>query len=311
MKLEFEELYSQIEQNQKETFTEISKKMKEESNRNIMISLIICIIIDLIMIFKFWNTMNKFMIFFPIIIIDIVIFALIFAVFSKNQREYNRLFKENVISALINNFYDDLYFSPKSNMPRSIYDEARYDEYYNRYNSEDYFRGKIENRYDIQMAEVKTEKEETHRDSDGKTRTERYLKFHGLFAKIKMEKSLQTSLQIRGNFKTSESRVKMDSQEFEKYFDVASDNKIITMQILTHDVMEMLISFLQDTNLKFDISIYGTDMYFRFFTGEMFEAVSFKDGNFDKEKLKKYYDVIEFKYVLSRKIIELIEQAKI
>ena len=99
--------------------------------------------------------------------------------------------------------------------------------------------------------------------------------------------------------------------EFEEYFDVASDNKIITMQVLTHDVMDMLMSFVEATKIKFDISIYGSQMYFRFYTGEVFELPSLKKGAFDEESLKKYYDVLEFTYILSRKMIELIEEAKI
>ena len=52
-------------------------------------------------------------------------------------------------------------------------------------------------------------------------------------------------------------------------------------------------------------------MYFRFYTGEVFELPSLKAGAFDEVTLKKYYDILEFTYILSRKMIELIEEAKI
>lgn len=316
MRLEFEELYLQIEQNQKENFAEISKKVEKEKKENMKLTIIICIILDLIIFLKFLYIIKMerlwfFQTFILCLFVDLVVFVLINFIRSNSRNEYNKLFKENIISALINNFYDDLCFNAEAQIPSSVYNEARYTEYYNRYTSEDYFKGKIENKYEIEMAEVKTEKEETHRDSKGRTRVEKYVKFHGLFAKIKMDKSIQTSLQIRGNFQTSINRVKMDSQEFEKYFDVASDNKIITMQILTHDVMEMLISFLRDNNMQFDINIYGDRLYVRFATGDIFEAVSLKEGRFDKTVLKKYYDVLEFTYVIARKMIEVIEDAKI
>ena len=323
MKLGFEELYSEIEKNNANKFDDAIKRANEESKRNKIISLILCIIIDIIL-FKLLNnsdvnqvsiTNNFFSsltMIFPLVIVDVMIFAIIHVIFSKNKREYTRLFKENIISVFIANFYDDLFYNPKSRIAQSIYDAARYNEYYNRYESEDYFRAKILNKYNMEMAEVKTEKVETHRGSDGKTRTETHLKFHGLFARVEMEKSLQTSLQIRGNHEVAfGKRVNMDSGEFEKYFDVASDNKIITMQVLTHDVMEMLINFKQQLNIKFDISIYGNQMYLRFHTGEMFELSSIKKGAFDKVALKKYYDILEFTYILSKKLIELIEEAKI
>lgn len=309
MKLGFEELYSEIERNNISKFEEVEKKAKEESKKNMMISIIICVVLDIVL---FIALNSGLMTLLPIAVVDLIVFVIINLVFSKNQREYTRLFKENVIGSLFGNFYDDLIYEPAGSISKYTYNEGRYDEYYNRYKSEDHMQGKIDNKYHIEMAEVKTEKEETERDSNGNTRTRTYTIFHGLFAKIQMEKSLQTSLQIRDNYDTSRGeRVRMDSAMFEKYFDVASDNKIITMQVLTHDVMEMLMDFQNNSKIKFDISIYGDKMYLRFNTRDMFELKSLKKGAFDKEMLKKYYDVLDFTYTLSRKIIELIEEAKI
>lgn len=309
MKKGFEELYSEIESNNISKFEDVEKRAKQESKKNMMISIIICVVLD-ILLFKSLN--SGIMTLLPIAIVDIFVFVIINLVFSKNKREYTRVFKENVIGALVANFYDDLIYEPKGSVSRYVYNEGRYNEYYNRYKSEDYIQGKIDNKYFIEMGEVKTEKEETERDSNGNTRTTTDTVFHGIFAKVQMEKSLQTSLQIRDNWNTSRGeRVKMDSAMFEKYFDVASDNKIITMQILTHDVMEILMDFRNKMNMKFDISIYGNQMYLRFNTGAVFEMKSLKKGAFDKAMLNKYYNILDFTYTLSRKIIELIEEAKI
>lgn len=320
--LEFKELFQKVKNENSAKFNEIAELAQKEAKRNKMIGLVISIILDLLIIFNV-NGVNDgisetgfsgiliFVTLMQLIIIDIVIFVLISVIFGKNKRKYAEAFKNNVINAFINNFYDNVMYTPNPGMPREIYEEDQYGEYYNRYKSEDYFKGKILNQYDIQMAEVKTQKVETHRDSKGRTHTTTTTIFHGLFAKVEMEKSLQTSLQIRKNYKTTEEKVRMDSQVFEEYFDVASDNKIITMQVLTHDVMDMLMAFVEATNIKFDISIYGNEMYFRFYTGEVFELPSLKVGAFDEETLKKYYDILEFTYILSRKMIELIKEVKI
>ena len=323
--LEFNDLFQKVKVENATEFNEIAELAKKESKRNNKIVLAICIILDFLIVFKVngignkmpenaANQMNGMLVLvtlFQIIIIDLFVFLLISVIFSKNKRKYSEVFKNNIIKAFIDNFYDSVSYEPYTQMPRDIYREDRYNEYYNRYNSEDYFKGKILNQYDIEMAEVKTQKVETRRDSKGRTHTSTTTIFHGLFAKVRMDKSLQTSLQIRKNYKTTEEKVRMDSQVFEEYFDVASDNKIITMQILTHDVMDMLMSFVEATNIKFDISIYGNEMYFRFYTGEVFELPSLKAGAFDEVTLKKYYDILEFTYILSRKMIELIEEAKI
>ncbi len=322
--LEFEELYKKIENENFSKFKEIEVLAQKESKRNNIISLIICIILDFLIIFKMMGFRNGItssgfgsvgsmailIVLIHVIVVDMLVFVLISLIFSKQKRKYAEVFKDNIIKTLIKNFYDNVSYEPFRKMPREIYREDRYNEYYNRYNSEDYFIGQILNKYDVQMAEVKTQKVETHR-SNGRTHTTTTTIFHGLFAKVEMDKSLQTSLQIRKNYKTTEDKVRMDSQVFEEYFDVASDNKIITMQVLTHDVMEMLMSFMEETKIKFDVSIYGSEMYFRFYTGEVFELPSLKVGAFDKETLKKYYNILEFTYILSRKMIELIEQVKI
>ncbi len=322
--LEFEELYKKIENENFSKFKEIEVLAQKESKRNNIISLIVCLILDFLILFKIFGmeqgffgsgfgTMGGMIILvtlFQVLVVDVVVFVIISAIFSKQKRKYSEIFKNNIIKTLIDNFYDNISYSPRTQMPREIYREDRYNEYYNRYNSEDYFTGQILNKYDVQMAEVKTQKVETHR-SNGRTHTTTTTIFHGLFAKVRMDKSLQTSLQIRKNYKTTEDKVRMDSQVFEEYFDVASDNKIITMQVLTHDVMEMLMSFMEETKIKFDVSIYGSEMYFRFYTGEVFELPSLKVGAFDKETLKKYYNILEFTYILSRKMIELIEEVKI
>ena len=103
----------------------------------------------------------------------------------------------------------------------------------------------------------------------------------------------------------------MDSQEFEKYFDVSSSNPIIGMQLLTHDIMELLLSFRKLTDIKYDILINNNVMYLRFHTGNMFELKSIKKGAFDKDMLKKYYDILDFTYTLSKTIIDLIEKTEI
>lgn len=318
MKLSFEELYNQMKKNLEGNFQDLIENAKKESKRNTKISLIICIIIDIIIVLLFivkgiGNDVALLIVAIWIcLILDLFIFIMIHAIFSKNNRECNKRFKESIISTLIGNFYDNVMYNPTFRLDRRVYDEARYNEYYNRYEAEDYFKGQILNRYNMEMAEIKTEKVETRRDSNGNTRTTTDLKFFGLFAKVNMEKSLQTSLQIRGNNKISVGeQVRMDSLEFEKYFDIASDNKIITMQVLTHEVMEMLIDFQIKSGIKFDISIYGRKMYLRFHTREMFELKSIKKGVFDEDMLRKYYDVLEFTYVLSKRLIELIEAAKI
>ena len=109
----------------------------------------------------------------------------------------------------------------------------------------------------------------------------------------------------------SNKRLKMDSSEFEKYFDVQASNQIIGMQLLTADVMEELVDFENKTKMKFDIFIKGNELYLRFHSGEMFEPTNFKNGPLDKNSIQKYFYMLNFTYNLSNKLINIINDTQI
>lgn len=247
------------------------------------------------------------------IIADAMLFLLLTCVFSKNSKRYNESFKQRIIKSLVDNFYDKVKYTSNKGMLRKTYDEANYNESYNRYYSDDYFEGYINNVYKIEMAEVKTIEEKTSRDSNGNTSTTRTTKFHGLFAKIELGKSINTDVAIQSyNKMFMKNKVQMDSQDFEKEFDVTSGNQITAMQILTSDIMEKLLSFKKSAKIPFDIIILRDVMYIRFHTSEnLFEMKSFKKGALDKKLLEKYYKILDFSYTVSEKMAKTIEEVEI
>lgn len=83
------------------------------------------------------------------------------------------------------------------------------------------------------------------------------------------------------------------------------------MQILTADIMEMLLDFLKKYDMNFDVVIKNNIIYLRFHSGDMFEAASIKKEAFDENTIKKYYDMLEFTYNLSDKLIKLINETEI
>ena len=318
MKEDFDNLLYKIKNNTSPEFQDAYINAEKENTKSKYWFWSLAIIIDLLVgikLFSFTKSLGILGILFllvPIFIIDIILYAIINACFSKNRKAYSKLFKSNVIKKLLDNFYNNVNFLPNNQMPSRIYDEAKYNEYYNEYSSDDYMEGLLNDKHLIKMAEVHTVDVETTTDSDGNTTTTRTTKFHGLFAKIEMEKSINSELLIRRNHSISKkNRLDMDSQEFEKLFDVSATNQIIGMQLLTHDIMELLVSFKKMTGIEYDVSIYGNTLYLRFHTGSMFEFMSFKKGAFDEKMLKKYYDVLDFTYTLSNMLIDLIEKTEI
>ena len=293
------------------------EQYKEKKKKRVKIATLFIIIIDSIILLLLIKKFIDFGLFtfvlipalFTCFIIDIIIMG-ISNIGLNNQ--YNNLYKEKVIDNLLKNFFNDVDYIPKKQMPHEIYKEPKYEGYYNEYNSDDYMDGMIDEKYQIKMTDIKTVDVETSTDSDGHTTTTRTTVFSGLFAKINIEKSIQNELRIKQNrtiFKKN--KLEMDSEEFEKYFDVSSINQIIGMQILTHDIMDLLIEYRIKLERPFDIVIKDNIMYIRLHIGSMFEVKFNKNEFIDKESLKKYYEMVKFIYELSKEMIKVVEDTEI
>lgn len=315
----FDEIYDELQSadnNELHNAWQEAKKKKEKANK---ISGIICLIIDtfaIIMIFGNGMSLKSplfLMPLIPVLIINLIVVVIVNVLFSgKEQIKYNGIYKKTVINKIMENFYDNLEYFPQKEMPEYIYEEPKYDEYYDNYESEDYLEGQINNKYSIQMAEVLTEEEQEYENSEGETETRTITKFHGLFAKIIMDKSINSELKIMQNGEIQKKdRLNMDSSEFEKLFDVQASNQIIGMQLLTADVMEELIEFRNNANMRFDIFIKGNELYFRFHSGDMFEPGSLKKDALHKETIQKYFNLLNFTYNLSNKLINLVNETQI
>lgn len=314
----FDEIYKELQNENNNELNKTWKKAKKEKEKNKMITVTICLIIDILVVIMFYKNNIRFGSIFSIFsiiivfIIDMFVFVIINSLFSKNHRKYNLEYKKVVINKIMSNFYDNLEYFPQKSMPEDIYKKIEY-EYYNQYQSDDYFEAQIDNKYSIQMAEILTKEQKNYTDSNGDKETEIITKFHGLFAKIIMDKSINSELRImqNGTIILGKDILKMDSSEFEKYFDVKASDKIVGMQLLTADVMEELIEFEDKTNMKYDIYIKNNELYLRFHSGKMFEVGNLKNGVLDKETLKKYFYMLNFTYNLSNKLMDLVNDVQI
>lgn len=313
----FDEIYDELLNADNNELNNAWREAKKESEKTKNTTLTICLIIDILIGTMFLkNGIKHFSILFFIIpfafVINMFVFIIVNLLFSKNKSQYNIKYKNAVISKIMNNFYDNLEYFPQKSMPAYIYKEVKYG-YYDRYTSDDYMEAQINKKYGIQMAEVLTQKEESYKDSEGRTQTRLVTIFHGLFAKIEMDKSINSELRIvqNGGMLMQKDRLNMDSSEFEKHFDVKASDKIIGMQLLTADVMEELIEFENKTNMKFDICINNNNLYLRFHCGAMFEPGNIKNGALDKATIKKYFYMLNFTYNLSNKLINVVNDTEI
>jgi len=291
----FNEIYEEIYKKYAKTMEE----MRTSARNGIIIVIAIAIAIGFILTFITGHT--------AFLMIAVVIIVLYIAL-SKNHKEYKRFFKNNVVKAFIKEYSENLEYKPEQGISSYYYQEGEF-EHYDRYHSEDLIVGTLQGKYHITMAEVHTEDEST--DSDGNTSYSTV--FHGLFAEIEFEKNVKTNMKIRRNGITlfhKKEKIEMDSGEFEKKFNVYATDKIIAMQLLTSDIMQMLMDFKEKNKVTPEMTLKGNVLYIRFATGDMFEPKMLKNS-LDYTTLKKYYDTINFTLDITEKFLKNIEETEI
>ena len=245
---------------------------------------------------------------YSIFLVIAIVIMVLYIILSKNNKKYRQFFKQNVVKTFIKEYSQTLEYIPERGISPRIYANGEF-ESYDRYYSEDLITGELNDKYKIAMAQVHTEQES--RDSDGDTTYTTV--FYGLFAEIQFEKLVATNMKIRKNKMISfnkKEKIEMDSGEFEKKFDVYSIDKIIAMQLLTSDIMQMLIDFSKENKLIPEMTLKGNTLYIRFATGNMFEPKILKKS-LDYDTLKKYYDTINFTLGITEKFLKNIEETQI
>lgn len=140
--------------------------------------------------------------------------------------------------------------------------------------------------------------------------------FHGIFVEADLTKKVKHTMKIRKNSTIQGRRIgettklNMDSIEFEKNFDVYTTNKIESMQILTADIMQMIVDFKNNNKIVPEITLKENILYIRFRTGNIFEP-KFIRSALDFDTLKKYYDIITFTIELTEKFSKNILEIEI
>ena len=186
----FEELYNEF--NSDKEINDIGQEVIKEVEKRKKVTTILCLAFSAIAIYVLYkyhigvfikNVPTKVILIpalmgllIPTMMINIIIMVITTSIYSKKQRKFLPVFKEKVIKKMIGNFVDNVEYFPEKQMPQQIYKEGKYESYENYY-SDDYTEAKIDNKYLIELAEVKTEEERTETDSDGHTTTRRITLF--------------------------------------------------------------------------------------------------------------------------------------
>lgn len=296
----FNEVYEKLyaEKNEK------LEHLRKQKASKILMVIIVTIIVVIVGMITFSGWIFAFLFVFSIV--DMII---IFSI--AKSYNYTGTFKKEVIETFIKECDSNLNFYPSRGISSDAYRQGEFEGYDNYY-SEDLIEGILDEKYRVRMAEVRTEDEST--DSDGNTTTTTV--FHGIFGEVDCAKPIPGFIKIHsdkgffGKIFSGKNKVEMDSSEFEKHFDVYASDPIVTMQILTSDIMEMLIEFKEKSKIKYEITLKGANMYIRFHTGGVFEPKLFGQS-LDFDMLKKYYDIIDFIFKVTKTVNKVIAETEI
>ncbi len=289
----FSTLYQELYQECHDSLESLRKEALKKRITLFIILFLICILI-----FFVSTTAFTFALFISILISALVPFS----------NKYKKQYKDTVIKKLVS-FYDpNLSFSQNGRISRSTYNEAEF-ERYDYFYSNDLISGKIDNEILFEASDVRTEDEST--DSDGNT--SRTIVFSGLFSSAKFNTDIKNTIKIRSDkgflgklLPANKQLIQLDSQEFEKLFDVYSTDKILALRILTSDILDYMINFKKENKIKYELTLKNSSLYIRIHCKDMFEAPFSKDS-LDFDTLHMYYKIIHFVCELNRKFYHTVE----
>lgn len=242
---------------------------------------------------------------------------MLFGKYKKEMPIYKNSFKENVISKIVPLVNSNLLYFNGNDIAINIEPEYRasgFDGYdYNSFKIDDYIQGNIEDDLILRMADVivkniiQTKNGESSEDI-----------FNGIFVMVNSgdtddkEKDNNKIVTIYSNVYSinSDTKVEVESEEFNKYFLVSTNDKIYALQILTADVINILLTYKKVYDLDFEIKIRGARTYIRFHIDNMFEPKIFKEA-LNKDDIYIYYNVLKFIIDFSKKLNKVIKETSL
>ncbi len=309
MKESFSALYTRLYNENKSELEELRLKSKSETKK-ILFGVLGTFIAMIVLIASGVGIVAVPIVMFVMVAV-IIISSLKSAKKDSPTRLYRELFKKKIIGPIITNVFEGAEYNPEEGWTIEQYREGEYKEWIDRYNSEDYIKSPIKLKEGlnstIEFCEVHTERES--RDDDGSTSYSTI--FHGLASKMNIDKSLGANVYIKRNWAGyGKNKIKLDSPEFEKNFDIECDNQILAVRLLTADVMSEMVDIKEKYGYSFEMHIIRDKIYMRVFTGPVFEPNIFKES-LEYQTVEKYYNMLQAMMNLSTHIYKVIDEIEL
>ena len=219
--------------------------------------------------------------------------------------KYKKIYKLSVIQKLVKSYSENFRYNSAYGVSKFEYNASNFPGYYDTFHSEDLIEGNIDNEFNIKMSEIHLEKRETEVDDDGNVSTHYVTVFRGVYGFVNTD-IIFPSFYVSSNRilnKYNNSRIEVDSAEFEKYYDLYTNDKIRTMEIFTADLIEEFNKLKENLKQTIEIRVNSGRIFFRFSMNNSFEAPDFKKS-LDFNLMYNNFKIIDNPIRLISKIIE-------
>lgn len=293
----FEGLYNKI-------YDSCKDRLKEVKDKNNKFLLVVGIVLAVVNIVIYVVPKFRYLIGLSMSISACVLMILMMS----GNKNYKRIYKENVIEGLVKAYNEKFYYTPTSGITKVEYGLSNFDNKVDEYYSEDRVFGTLDNGDNFQLAEVVTFEVSKTVDADGKVKENKTQTFRGMYGVVRLEKNTLSNIYIASNSKFrkfSKNRLEVDSSLFEEYYDCITKDKVDTMRIFTSELIEKYIEIVKDNKYGFELKIIDNMMFFRYKTNQLFEPPMFSSG-LDKNFIKKNYKVLYYPLEIMKSTIEAV-----
>ena len=293
----FERLYNKI-------YDSCKDRLKDVKDKNNKFLLVVAIVLAVINIIIYIVPNFRYLIGLSLSISACILMILMMS----GNKNYKRIYKENVIEGLVKAYNENFYYSPTNGITKVEYGLSNFDNKVDEYYSEDRVFGTLENGDNFQLAEVVTFEVSRTVDAEGNVKEDKTQTFRGMYGVVRLEKNTLADIYIASNSdfrKFNKNRLEIDSSLFEEYYDCMTKDKVTAMRIFTSELIEKYIEIVKDNKYGFELKIVDNMMFFRYKTNQLFEPPMFSSG-LDKSFIKKNYKVLYYPLEIMKSTIDAV-----
>lgn len=221
---------------------------------------------------------------------------------NDNELKYRICYKKTVVEPIIKLVESNLEYFPEMGMENQLYQKSKLSNCSRKLKTSDLIEGKYKN-YNLkwsffeEILEIMDEPKDT---------------FKGIMVCCEFANDLNMDVKIVfdntelvGSLDNNYQKFELESKEFEKDFDVYTNNRINAFQFLTFDVMEKMLEFKNLYGYHYCISIVENKLYVRFnYMNSRFEP-RFGDSVYFSE-MEKIYDIVRSTINISKYFADTI-----